>query len=84
MIPIGRFSKMTRLSLKALRLYDEKGLLPPAHIDSETGYRYYQHSQANRAEAIRLLRSVDMPLEEINNAFDLMHKGESIRSVVLY
>lgn len=65
MIPIGRFSKMTRLSLKALRLYDENGLLPPAHIDSETGYRYYQYSQANRAEAIRILRSVDMPLDEI-------------------
>ena len=32
-VPIGRFSKMTRLSAKALRLYDEIGLLPPAHVD---------------------------------------------------
>lgn len=65
LIPIGQFSEMTRLSSKALRLYDKSGLLPPAHVDQETGYRYYDLSQANRAEAVRMLRSVDMPLEEI-------------------
>jgi effector-binding domain-containing protein len=56
---------MTRLSVKALRLYDENGLLPPAHIDPSSGYRYYSLGQANRAEAVRILRSVDMPLDEI-------------------
>lgn len=64
-IPIGRFSKMTRLSIKALRLYDEIGLLEPAHVDPSSGYRYYELAQANRAEAVRILRSVDMPLAEI-------------------
>jgi len=39
LVPIGRFSKMTRLSVKALRLYDENGLLPPAHVDPSSGYR---------------------------------------------
>ena len=65
LVPIGRFSKMTRLSVKALRLYDENGLLPPAHVDPSSGYRYYDLGQANRAEAVRILRSVDMPLGEI-------------------
>ena len=65
LVPIGRFSEMTRLSVKALRLYDEKGLLLPAHVDPSSGYRYYELGQANRAEAVRILRSVDMPLDEI-------------------
>ena len=65
LMPIGRFSKMTRLSVKALRLYDETGLLIPAKVDDSSGYRYYEPSQANRAEAIRYLRAVDMPLADI-------------------
>ena len=56
---------MTRLSIKALRLYDEMGLLDPSHVDPATGYRYYSPGQANRAEAIRRLRAVDMPLDDI-------------------
>lgn len=67
LVPIGRFSKMTRLSVKALRRYDEIGLLPPAHVDPSSGYRYYTLAQANRAEAVRILRSVDMPLDEIRS-----------------
>ena len=65
LVPIGRFSKMTRLSIKALRHYAELGLLVPAEVDESSGYRYYRLSQANLAEAIRALRSVDMPLDEI-------------------
>ena len=65
LLPIGRFSKATRLSVKALRHYDELGLLRPALVDPSSGYRYYRPAQANQAEAIRILRSVEMPLEEI-------------------
>ncbi len=70
---------MTRLSVRALRLYDESGLLRPAHIDPSSGYRYYSLGQANRAEAVRILRSVDMPLDEILAVLeadnpDLVHK----------
>jgi len=65
LVPIGRFSKVCRLSVKALRHYDEIGLLEPAVVDPPSGYRYYRPSQANQAEAIRALRSLDMPLEEI-------------------
>lgn len=70
LLPIGRFSGMTRLSVKALRLYDEKGLLTPAVVDPSTGYRYYEVGQAGRAEAIRVLRSVEMPLDEIAELLD--------------
>lgn len=65
LVPIGRFSKMTRLSVKALRHYDDIGILRPASVDAQSGYRYYRLGQANEAEAIRTLRSLDMPLDEI-------------------
>jgi effector-binding domain-containing protein len=65
LLPIGRFAKATRLSVKALRHYDELGLLRPTFVDPSSGYRYYRPAQANQAEAIRVLRSVEMPLEEI-------------------
>ncbi len=64
-MPIGRFSQMTRLSIKALRIYDDMGLIRPALVDPTTGYRYYRPGQANRAEAIRILRGLEMPLDEI-------------------
>ena len=65
LVSIGRFSEMTRLSVKALRHYHHIGLLEPAEVDSQTGYRYYHVGQANQAEAIRVLRSLDMPLEAV-------------------
>ena len=70
LIPIGQFSKLVRLSVKALRLYDERGLLVPCHIDPETGYRYYRPAQAKRAEIIRILRSVEMSLDAIQEVLD--------------
>jgi effector-binding domain-containing protein len=70
LIPIGRFSKMTRLSIKALRRYDGLGLLVPAVVDPSSSYRYYTYWQANRAEAIRILRRLDMPLEQIRELLE--------------
>ncbi|WP_283134163.1 MerR family transcriptional regulator [Rhizohabitans arisaemae] len=65
LVSIGTFSAMTRLSVKALRLYDELDLLRPTKVDASSGYRYYALSQAGRAESIRRLRALDMPIEEI-------------------
>jgi DNA-binding transcriptional MerR regulator len=65
LLPIGRFSEVCRLSIPALRHYDELGLLPPAAVDADTGYRYYSISQATDAERIRTLRLLEMPLPEI-------------------
>jgi DNA-binding transcriptional MerR regulator len=67
LMPIGRFSRLTGVGVKALRHYDEVGLLVPAAVDDETGYRFYSPDQVDRAEAIRLLRRLDMPLDEIRS-----------------
>src|SRR6478672_6692781 len=67
LMPIGRFSRLTGVGVKALRHYDEVGLLVPAAVDDETGYRFYSVDQVDRAEAIRLLRRLDMPLDEIRS-----------------
>src|SRR5215471_11674206 len=65
LIPIGRFAQLTHLSVKALRIYAKAGLLTPVYVDPESGFRYYQLSQAALAARIRLLRLIDMPLEDI-------------------
>jgi len=52
LMPIGRFSRACRLSIKALRHYDELGLLRPAFIDARSGYRYYGREQARTAIAM--------------------------------
>lgn len=65
---IGEFSKLTRLSIKALRLYDAEGLLVPASVDSESGYRYYTMAQVELADSIRVLRLLDMSLPDIRDA----------------
>lgn len=62
---IGAFANLTRLSIKALRLYDQLGLLQPYHIDPQSGYRYYEIEQLSNARMIRNLRDMDMPLATI-------------------
>jgi DNA-binding transcriptional MerR regulator len=64
-MPIGRFARLTGLSVKALRHYDELGLLRPASVDTDTGYRSYSTAQVERAETIRLLRRLEVPLDDI-------------------
>ncbi|MGW1222146.1 MerR family DNA-binding transcriptional regulator [Streptomyces californicus] len=55
LITIGELATRTRLSLKALRLYGDRGLLPPAEVDPRTGFRRYGLAQAERARRIALL-----------------------------
>ncbi len=62
LLPIGQFARLSRLSVKQLRHYDELGLLVPAHVDADSGYRYYRRAQARQALSIGLLRSLDVPL----------------------
>jgi DNA-binding transcriptional MerR regulator len=62
---IGEFASRTRLSPKALRLYGELGLLAPARVDPDTGYRFYGEDQAEPAKLVALLRRLDMPLARI-------------------
>ncbi len=65
MFTIGHFSKVTGLTVKTLRFYHEKGLLPPAAIDRESGYRYYDQGSLERARVIIALRGFEFSLEEI-------------------
>lgn len=67
LIPIGAFATRTQLSIKALRLYDKLELLPPAHIDPDSGYRYYAPDQARQAKLIFLMRRMEMPLAAIRH-----------------
>lgn len=64
-LAIGDFSRMTFLSIKALRYYQDVGLLVPASIDSATGYRRYDVAQVATAQVIRRLRDLGMPVEEV-------------------
>ena len=70
LMPIGIFSRMTGLSHRALRLYADRGLLPPAHVDETTGYRYYDVHSIRAAEMIRLLRRLGVPLGEMRLYID--------------
>jgi DNA-binding transcriptional MerR regulator len=70
LMPIGIFSRMTGLSHRALRLYADRGLLPPAFVDGVTGYRYYDVHSIRAAEMIRLLRRLGVPLGEMRLYID--------------
>jgi DNA-binding transcriptional MerR regulator len=65
LMPIGEFASASRLSQKALRLYGDSGLLAPAWVDPDSGYRYYRSDQLREATLIALLRRSGMPLTEI-------------------
>ncbi|OEV28709.1 hypothetical protein AN219_20205 [Streptomyces nanshensis] len=65
LLTIGAFARASRLSPKALRLYDELGLLTPARVDPETGYRLYAPGQLEHARLVAWLRRLGMPLARI-------------------
>lgn len=67
---IGEFAELTRLSIKALRHYDEHGLLAPAQVDPVTRYRRYASEQIARATLIGDLRRIDVPLAVVAHILD--------------
>ena len=82
LVSIGEFARLSRLSPKALRLYDELGLLVPAEVDAETGYRWYAQTQLERARMVALLRRTRVPLARIRDmlALDPVTAAEEIRA----
>jgi DNA-binding transcriptional MerR regulator len=68
---IGEFSRRSRLSPKALRLYDRLGLLRPARVDQDSGYRWYAANQLDQARLIAGLRELGLPLAEIGSILSL-------------
>jgi len=69
-LKIGEFSKMMQVTVKTLRLYEQKGLLQPDEVDEWTGYRYYNISQIQRLSSIRSLQGMGFSLAEIKEIFD--------------
>ena len=65
LLSIGTFARRSRLSMKALRIYDRLGLLAPAYVDPATGYRRYRESQLDTARLVAMLRRLDMPLARV-------------------
>ena len=65
LLTIGAFARASRLSPKALRLYDSLGLLAPAHVDEVSGYRFYRPDQLEQARLVAWLRRLGMPLARI-------------------
>jgi serine/threonine protein phosphatase PrpC len=71
LMTIGAFGKASRLSPKALLLYDELGLLAPARVDPTTGYRLYAAEQLEQARLVAWLRRLGMPLARIQKVCQL-------------
>ncbi|MGG2462460.1 MerR family transcriptional regulator [Streptomyces sp. RGM 3693] len=71
LLTIGAFARASRLSPKALRLYDELGLLTPVHVDPYSGYRHYAPTQLERARLVAWLRRLGMPLARIREVCGL-------------
>jgi DNA-binding transcriptional MerR regulator len=65
MFRIGEFSKLSNISVRSLRHYENLGLLAPAEIDCFTGYRHYSAEQLDTANKIRMLREVGFSLDSI-------------------
>ncbi len=70
MIRIGDFSKLSRVSIKTLRFYDEMGLLKPLEVDRFTGYRWYGYEQLPRLHRILALKDLGFSLEEIGHLLE--------------
>ena len=65
MLKIGDFSKVAQVSVKRLRYYSDRGLLPPTYIDRFTGYRYYTLDQLPRLNRVLALMDLGLSLEQI-------------------
>jgi DNA-binding transcriptional MerR regulator len=65
LLSIGEFSRLTHVSVKALRHYHDLDLLCPARIDPDSGYRFYATAQAPTAQLIRRFRDLGMPLDQV-------------------
>jgi DNA-binding transcriptional MerR regulator/predicted transcriptional regulator YdeE len=79
-MPIGRFARACRLSVKALRHYDDERLLRPAQVDERTGYRYYTPEQVRDAVTIGMLRGLGIGIPTIRR---FLAGGAAERTAIL-
>ncbi|MEN6463122.1 MAG: MerR family transcriptional regulator, partial [Syntrophomonas sp.] len=90
MYKISEFSKITNLTVKALRYYDEERILTPSYRDENNSYRYYDDNDFRKAEFIVLLKSLDFSISEIKeiltnceNETDLSYYLEEKKNQIL-
>jgi effector-binding domain-containing protein len=82
MLKIGDFSRLSRVSVKALRYYDEIGLLKPVEVDRFTGYRYYSAEQLPRLNRIVALKDLGLSLVEVSQMLDETLTADRIAAVL--
>jgi effector-binding domain-containing protein len=83
MLKIGEFSRLARVTVKALRYYDELGLIKPAQMDEWSGYRYYALDQLPRLNRILALKDLGLALEQIGQLLDKGMSREHLEGILL-
>lgn len=83
MLKIGDFSKLSRISIRMLRHYDEIGILHPECVDDFTGYRYYSESQLPLAGRIQALKSLGFGLSVIKEILAKYEDAEEMEQFLL-
>ena len=83
MFRIGDFSRIARVSARLLRFYDEIGLLAPAHIDAQTGYRYYTVGQLAQLNRILVLKELGFDLEQVREILSANVGAAELRNMLL-
>lgn len=82
MLKIGEFSKLSQLTVKALRFYEKEGLLIPSSVDDKTGYRFYTTDQLNDASLIKSYRQLGLTIEEIKEILNGFDKRQILASKI--
>lgn len=82
MLRIGDFSKLGQVTIKALKVYEREGLLSPAHVSTDSGYRFYNASQLTRLNRIRVMKDLGLSLREIRELLDRDFNDHQIRGLL--
>lgn len=83
MYKIGEFSKIAELTVKALRYYDDIGLLKPVKVDAENGYRFYDDESYRKAKVIKILKSYDFGIQEMLEAVPRIVEGDDLAAFLM-
>lgn len=83
MLKIGDFSKLSRISIRMLRHYDDIGLLKPDMIDSSNGYRYYSESQLTITSKIHVLKYMGFSLSNISDILNCYSDPKKLEEYLL-
>jgi DNA-binding transcriptional MerR regulator/predicted transcriptional regulator YdeE len=82
MYTIGQFSKICHVTIKALRHYEKLGLLSPAAVDRENGYRYYSREQVETVKTIARMKDLGVPLKKVKLMLERGAAPEMVKSIL--